>query len=131
MWFLFGNLVRFQLVFTFMAQNRQTGNFFKAATLHSGSPLHRVVEQQLLIPGFLPEFLETSGDQQNLRFLEKVSTGNRTRGVEVGYLPTIPQQLLNNCSQFCVEVVKLSSFEVSKTSGRTSARSTTLSEGDP
>ena len=38
------------------------------------SPLHRVVEQQLLIPGFLPEFLETSGDQENLRFLEIVAT---------------------------------------------------------
>ena len=38
------------------------------------SPSHRVVEQQLLIPGFLPEFLETSGDQENLRFLEKVAT---------------------------------------------------------
>ena len=48
----------------------------RAATLHSGSPSHRVVEQQLLIPGFLPEFLETSGDQENLRFLEKVATGN-------------------------------------------------------
>ena len=44
------------------------------------SPLHRVVEQQLLIPGFLPEFLETSDDQENLSFLEKVATtGNRTR----------------------------------------------------
>ena len=37
-------------------------------------PPHRVVEQQLLIPGFLPEFLEISGDQENLRFLEKVAT---------------------------------------------------------
>ena len=38
------------------------------------SPSHRVVEQQLLFPGFLPEFLETSGDQENLIFLEKVAT---------------------------------------------------------
>ena len=96
------------------------------------SPSHRVVEQQLLIPGFLPEFLETSGDQENLRFLEKVATRNRTRDcwVEVGYLPTIPQQLHDNCPQISVKVVKLSSFEVSKNSGKTSARSTTLSEGE-
>ena len=41
------------------------------------SPSHRVVEQKLMIPGFLPEVLETSGDQENLRFLEKVAiTGN-------------------------------------------------------
>ena len=40
------------------------------------SPSHRVVEQLLLFPGFLPEFLETSSDQENLRFLEKVATGN-------------------------------------------------------
>ena len=39
-------------------------------------PLYRVVEQQLLLPGFLPEFLESSGDQENFRFLEKVATGN-------------------------------------------------------
>ena len=105
---------------------------FRAATLHSRSPSHRVVEQQLLIPGFLPEFLETSGDQENLRFLEKVATGNRTRDcwVEVGYLPTIPQQLHDNCSQISVKVVKLSSFEVSKNSGKTFARSTTLSNGE-
>ena len=30
------------------------------------SPSLRVIEWQLLIPGFLPEFLETSGDQENL-----------------------------------------------------------------
>ena len=62
------------------------------------SPSNRVVEQQLLIPGFLPEFLETSGDQENLRFLEKFTTGNRTREcwMKVGYLPTIPQQLHDN-----------------------------------
>ena len=30
------------------------------------SSSHRVVEQQLFIQGFLPEFLETSGDQENL-----------------------------------------------------------------
>jgi len=43
-------------------------------TLHYGSPSHRVEEHQLLIPGFLPEFLETSGDQENLSFIEKVAT---------------------------------------------------------
>ena len=44
------------------------------------SPSHRVVEQQLFIPGFLQEFLETSGDQENLRFLEKVGNNrNCTR----------------------------------------------------
>ena len=48
----------------------------RVATLHYGSPSYRVVEQQLLIPGFLPEFLETSGDQENLSFLEKVATIN-------------------------------------------------------
>ena len=37
------------------------------------SPPYGVVEQQLLIPVFLPEFLETSGDQENLRFLEEVA----------------------------------------------------------
>ena len=31
-----------------------------------GFPLHRVVELQLLKPGFLPEFLEISSDQENL-----------------------------------------------------------------
>ena len=105
----------------------------RVATLQSGSPSHRVVEQELLIPGFLPEFLETSGDQENLRFLEKVATGNLTRDgwVDVGYLPTIPQQIHDNCPQICVKPVKLSSFKVSKNSGKTSARSTTLSEGDP
>ena len=57
------------------AENRSV--FCRVAVLHYGSPSHRVVEPQLLIPGFLPEFLETSGDQDNLRFLEKVaSTGN-------------------------------------------------------
>ena len=50
--------------------------------------------------------------------------------MEVGYLPTIPQQLDDNCPQISVKVVKLSSFEVSKNSGKTSARSTTLSEGE-
>ena len=41
------------------------------------SPSHRVVEHQLLIPGFLPELLGTSGGQENLRFLEKVAgSGN-------------------------------------------------------
>ena len=95
-------------------------------------PQSRVVEQQLLIPGFLPEFLETSGDQENLRFLEKVANRNRTQDcwVEVGYLPTIPQQLHDNCPQISVNVVKLSSFEVSKNSGKTFARSTTLSKGE-
>ena len=44
------------------------------------SPLHIVVEQQLLIPDFLPEFLETSGDQENLIFLEKVAKS----GIEPG-----------------------------------------------
>ena len=48
----------------------------RVAVLHYGSPSHRVVEQQLLIPGFLPEVLETSGDQENLRLLEKVATEN-------------------------------------------------------
>ena len=48
----------------------------RVAIWHYGSPSHRVVEQQLMIPGFLPEFLETSGDQENLRFLEKVATRN-------------------------------------------------------
>ena len=38
------------------------------------SPSLRVVEQQLLIPGFLPEFLETSGIKTICRFLEKVAT---------------------------------------------------------
>ena len=50
--------------------------------------------------------------------------------MKVGYIPTIPQQLHDNCPQISVEVVKLSSFEVSKNSGKTSARSTTLSEGE-
>ena len=40
------------------------------------SPSHREVEQQLLIPGFLLDFLETSCDQENLRFLEEVASGN-------------------------------------------------------
>ena len=73
-------------------------------------PSYRVVEQHLLIPGFLPEFLETSGDQENLRFLENVATRNRTRDcwVEVGYLPTMPQQLHENCTQNSVKHVKLS-----------------------
>ena len=34
----------------------------------------KLVVGMLLIMGFLPEFLETSGDQENLRFLEKVAT---------------------------------------------------------
>jgi len=55
----------------------------RVAILNYGSPSHRVVEQQLLIPGFLPEFLETSGDQENLRLLEKVATGYRTRDCRV------------------------------------------------
>ena len=42
------------------------------------SPPHRVLEQQLQIPGFISEFLETSGDQENSGFLEKVATGNLT-----------------------------------------------------
>ena len=50
--------------------------------------------------------------------------------MEVGYLPTIPQQLHDNCFQISVKVVKLSSFEVSKNSGKSFARSTTLSEGE-
>ena len=50
--------------------------------------------------------------------------------MEAGYLPTIPQQLHDQCPQISVKVVKLSSFEVSKNSGKTSARSTTLSEGE-
>ena len=37
------------------------------------SPSLRVVEQQLLIPGLLPEFLETSGIKKICRFLEKVA----------------------------------------------------------
>ena len=48
--------------------------FHRVALLHYGSPSDRVVEQQLLIPGFLPEFLEISGDQENLSVLEKVAT---------------------------------------------------------
>ena len=50
--------------------------------------------------------------------------------MEVGYLPTIPQQLHENCPQISIKVVKLSSFEVSKNSGKTFARSTTLSKGE-
>ena len=50
--------------------------------------------------------------------------------MEVGYLTTMPQQLHDNCPQFSVKVVKLLSFEVSKNSGKTSAGSTTLSEGE-
>ena len=50
--------------------------------------------------------------------------------MEVGYLPTIPQQLHDNCSQISVKVLQLSSFVVSKNSGKTSARSTTLSKGE-
>ena len=45
-------------------------------------------------------------------------------------MTTTPQQLHDNSAQISVKVVKLSSFEVSKNSGKTFARSTTLSEGE-
>ena len=48
----------------------------------------------------------------------------------VGHLPTIPQQLHKKCLQISIKLLKLSSLEVSKNSGKTSARSTTLSEGE-
>ena len=46
----------------------------RIAILHYRSPLHRVVEKQLLIPGFLSEFLETSGLRKFVDLFEKVAT---------------------------------------------------------
>ncbi len=81
--------------------------------MHYGSPLHRVVEQQLLIPGFLPEFLEISGDQENLRFLGKVATQGiepGTNGQKSHVLTITPQQLHEGSAQINIQKIKLQSF---------------------
>ena len=69
-------------------------------------PSHRVVEQQLFIPGFLPEFLETSGDQEN--FWKKLKLP--TLGIEPGtagwksnVLTTTTQQLHDDHAQINIK----------------------------
>ena len=47
-------------------------SFTRVAIWHYGFPSRRVVEQQLLILGFLPEFLETSGLRKFADFLKKL-----------------------------------------------------------
>ena len=74
---------------------------------HYGSSSHRVVEQQLLILGFLPEFLETSSLRKFVDFFEKLPP----TGIEPGTAGYIKEMKLQSF---------LKPSEVSENSSKTS-----------
>ena len=76
----------------------------RVATWHYGSPSHGVVEQQLLIPGFLPEFLETLGLRKFIDFLEKVEIG--TAGGKSDNLNITPRQASYESAQINIKEMK-------------------------